>query len=305
MSTSVAWSDWSCGVRVALAAGGDDDLVTARRVVRNLMDAVSDSVSRFRDDSDLARINASAGALVPVRRLTVELTTLALEAARRTRGAVDPTLGAHLVAAGYDDDIEVVRSRVRATTTPLRSSVSWGSVAIDRTLDRVGVPAGVQLDLGAIAKAWTADEAARQVHSRLGIPCLVEIGGDTATAGRPLRPWRIDVAETSAGPAHRVDLTYGGLATSSVLARRWVSDRGPAHHVIDPRTSRPVTGVVRSATVWAPTALAANTWSTAALIWSAGAADRLTAEGVDARLVEQQGQVVTVGAWPSDAEAVA
>ncbi|KQW49358.1 hypothetical protein ASC77_11830 [Nocardioides sp. Root1257] len=304
MSTSTVWSDWSCRVRVTLATGSTDDLATARRVVQQLMAAVSESVSRFRDDSDLAEVNAAGGSLVPVRSLTVELTDIALAAARRTHGAVDPTVGAHLLAAGYDDDIEVVRRRVR-TTTAARAGSDWRSVAVDRRLHRVGVPAGVRLDLGATAKAWTADEAARRVHARLGVATLVEIGGDLAVAGHLARPWRIDVAEVLGGPTYRVDLTHGGLATSSVLARSWVSDRGPEHHVIDPRTARPVTGDLRSATVWAPTAVEANTWSTAALVWGESAADRLSDVGIDARLVDRHGHVVTVGAWPEDTRAVA
>ena len=106
----------------------------------------------------------------------------------------------------------------------------------------------------------------------LGHAVLVEIGGDLAVAGAAVRPWRVDVAEVPGGAAYRVDLTHGGLATSSVLARTWTSDRGHEHHVIDPRTSRPADGPVRTATVWAPTAVAANTWSTAAIVWGDSAA---------------------------------
>jgi thiamine biosynthesis lipoprotein len=85
------------------------------RIVGELMDDVARSASRFRDDSDLARVNRSAGRLVPVGRLTLELVEIALDAARRTDGACDPTIGRALLAAGYDADIRDVRARVTAT----------------------------------------------------------------------------------------------------------------------------------------------------------------------------------------------
>jgi FAD:protein FMN transferase len=303
MSVTTTWRDWSCLVRVTLASGDGRDLLVASDVVQGLMNDVAGAASRFRNDSDLARINAAAGALVPVGPLTVRLVDVALDAARRTDGAVDPTVGAHLVDAGYAVDIDVVRAHPQQGAATSGRRADWTAVSVDRELRRIGVPTGLCLDLGATAKAWTADEAARRVHARLGHPALVEIGGDLAVAGEPQVPWRIDVAEVAGGPAYRVELTRGGLATSSVLGRAWTSSRGSEHHVIDPRTSLPTRGSVRTATVWAHTALAANTWSTAALVAGDRAALHLRAAGVDARLVQTDGRVTALGAWPVDKEA--
>lgn len=305
MSVSRTWQDWSCEVRVTLATGDGTDLVAATRIVEELMGEVSRAASRFREDSDLSRVNAAAGALVPVSSLAISLVDVALDAARRTDGAVDPTVGALLLDAGYVDDIEVVRGAGRAHTRTPQVSADWSAVVIDHELRLVGVPVGVRLDLGATAKAWATDEAARRVHARLGHAVLVGIGGDLAVAGVGESPWHVDVSEVVGGPVHRVDVTYGGLATSSVLSRAWTSDRGAEHHVIDPVTGRPAVGSVRTATVWAPTAVAANTWSTAAIVWGASAALRLCAAGVDARLVSTDGHVSVLGDWPADDEVAA
>ncbi|MEP9361646.1 FAD:protein FMN transferase [Nocardioides sp. CN2-186] len=299
MTVSTVWQDWSCCVRVTLAGGDGSDLVAASGIVRQLMDEVAHAASRFRDDSDLTRVNDAAGALVPVGRLTLDLVDVALDAARLTGGAVDPTVGAHLLGAGYDDDIDHVRSHTHRVGAP-RPSADWQGVTVDHELRRVGVRPGLLLDLGATAKAWTVDEAARRVHARLGHAVLVGIGGDLAVAGATTRPWHVDVSEVMGGPRERVDLTHGGLATSSVLARTWASDRGVQHHVIDPATGSPARGSVRTATVWAPTAVAANTWSTAAIVWGEAAAGRLRDAGIDARLVDTDGRVTTLGTWPSE-----
>jgi thiamine biosynthesis lipoprotein len=132
---------------------------------------------------------------------------------------------------------------------------------------------------------------------------LVEIGGDVAVAGPADEPWRVQVAEVTGGPGQLVGLTHGGLATSSTVARRWRTAVGTAHHVIDPRTGAPADGAVRSATVWAPTCLEANTFSTAAIVWGSSAGARLGLAGIPARLVDGAGAVHRVGAWPDQERA--
>lgn len=305
MTPATGWSDWSCSVRVTLAEGGRAELARAEQIVRALMDDVSLSASRFRTDSDIERVNARPGFLITVRPLTLGLVGVALESARRTRGAVDPSVGRHVLDAGYTDDIAVVRSGPRTTPAEPGARADWTAIKIDRELGRIGVPVGLRLDLGATAKAWTADEASRRVTDALGTACLVGIGGDVAAAGAPAEAWRIDVAEIEGGPACRVDITHGGLATSSTQGRAWTSARGAEHHVIDPATSRPTIGNVRTATVWAPSAVEANTWSTAALVWGDAAERHLAAAGVSARLVSRAGQVKTLGTWPEDRDAAA
>ena len=300
-SSTTTWRDWSCTVLVTTT--GPRQPEAAADVVRDLMADVERAVSRFRPDSDLERVNDGAGRLVAVRPLTFRLVETALRAARLTHGAVDPTLGATLCALGYDADIAVVRGRPASSWAPTHrpGGGRWRSVRLDRTLLRVGIPAGVRLDLGATAKAWTADEAARRVQRRLGGAVLVGIGGDLAAAGRVGRPWRIDVAETEGADAVRVGLSHGGLATSSVTGRRWTAADGAVrHHVVDPRTGLPAAGRWRTASVWAPTALAANVASTWALVDSEAAAGHLTERGLAARLVDREGRVELHGDWPSE-----
>lgn len=304
--TTRTWRDWSCTVRVVV--GHDEDVPTALAdeavaTVRTLMGEVERAVSRFRADSELERVNDAAPRLLPVSPLTLTLVEVALDAARRTDGAVDPTIGSHLLALGYDDDISAVRSSVAAADRSAPRRADWSRVVVDRPLGRVGVPSGMRLDLGATAKAWTADEAARRLAAQLHRPVLVEIGGDLAVAGSAGQPWRVRVAESEDGVGEAVGVTHGGLATSSTTVRRWRSTTGAAHHVVDPATGRPTDGPVRTATVWAESALEANTWSTAALVWGASAAARMELAGVDARLVAHDGAVHRVGAWPKEVPA--
>ncbi len=305
--SELQWRDWSCTVRVVLAdglpAGAPPRRPTAERaewLVRGLMGDVALSVSRFRPDSDLSRVNDTAGRLVPVRRLTLDLVDVALAAARRTQGACDPTIGRQLLAAGYDDDIEILRVRGAAPTAGERGAADWAAVRVHRELGLVGVPTGVALDLGATAKAWTADEAAARLTRTLGVPALVALGGDVSANG-PGPAWPVLVSEHEGGTGAILGLTRGGIATSSTRGRRWATADGEAHHLIDPRSGLPVAGPYRTASVLAGTCVEANALSTAALVWGDEALGRLAP--YPARLVDAAGRVVTTDAWPGTEEA--
>ncbi|TIC79323.1 FAD:protein FMN transferase [Nocardioides sp. GY 10127] len=293
------WTDWSCSVRVTTVDARD--LGVLEPLVRGLMGDVERAVSRFRPDSDLSRVNAAAGHLVPVRPLTLDLVDVALASARHTHGAVDPLLAADLEALGYDADLAVVRRRV----VPLhlgggaregREAGAWRRVRTDHRVGLVGVPSGHGLDLGATAKAWTVDEAVRRGATQLRAPFLVSIGGDLAVHGAPDGGWQLSVEEVEGSGGSTVSLTSGGLATSSTTGRRWAG----VHHLLDPRTGRSASGRYRTASVWAPSCLTANTRST----WLLVDADAATAApGLPTRLVDSRGGVHVRDGWPEESPA--
>ena len=297
MTASAAWQDWSCGIRLAVT---DDVLLEpACRHLAELMGEVEQAVSRFLPGSDVSRVNAAAGRLVPVSRRTVALVDVSLDAAASTNGLVDPTVGKQVIAAGYDADIVSVRDRFVPTRDGVRPRrADWQGVQVDHELSRVGIPRGLALDLGATAKAWTADVAAHAIAATFGTGVLVELGGDVAVAGRTARPWQVLVSERRGEPGEQVGLGSGGLTTSSSAARRWRTDLGEAHHIVDPRTGLPADGPWRTVTVWARSAVEANTASTAAIVLGAEATAFLDELGLAARLVGRDGRVETVGAWP-------
>ncbi|MFB6719403.1 FAD:protein FMN transferase [Kribbella sp. NPDC056345] len=297
MSASRTWTAWSCTVRLTV----DDPAVlgAACGELKALMDRVDKAASRFRPDSELSIVNQRGGAMVPVSRLLVDLVDVSLMAASISGGAVDPTVGAAVIAAGYDNDIETVRRRL-AAPAPLSAAVpGWQHVQLNRKLALLGVPEGAALDLGATAKAWTADRAALVLSKRYGCAVLVEIGGDLCAAGEPAEPWVITVAERAGDPGVLVTLAHGGLTTSTRTSRCWEN----GHHIIDPRTGRPADGPWRTASVWAPTAVRANTFSTALIATGEAAVGRLTLAGHPARMVANDGEVTEVAGWPASTQA--
>lgn len=299
------------GTTAVLVVTGVERLEAARAAVERELALIDRTCSRFREDSDLSRANAHAGSAVRVDRVLIEALEVALRAARITGGDVDPTVGMALELAGYDRDwrlldqapafdpgLEPARPRVRARLRP-----GWRAIEIDRGRSTVRVPAGVKLDLGATAKAWAADRASRAAHEATGVGVLVSLGGDISTGGEaPAGGWQVHVTDDHRSgpdaPGQRIAIWGGGLATSSIVVRRWNHGGATRHHLIDPASGQPAEGPWRTVSVAARDCTDANIASTAALVRGDGALQWLAELGMPARLVCHDGRVVTAGAWP-------
>jgi thiamine biosynthesis lipoprotein len=293
---TVTWSAWSCTVR--LVVSDETVLDEATDDVMTVMARVDSAASRFRNDSDLSWANLNPGRPIAVSRLLIELLDGALTGAQASNGALDPTIGSQLRRAGYDRDIMLVPQESDQPVLPaLPIAANFTDIQVDREMGLLTVPLGAALDLGATAKAQTADLAAAMINKRYGCNVLVEIGGDLAVAGTK-SDWQVTVAERAGNPGQQVTVSRGGVATSTTTVRRWQRGGTELHHIIDPRTGQPAKGPWRTVTVAADSALLANSCSTAAIVLGPDALPWLRTQPVAARLIAQNGQVTTTGGWP-------
>jgi len=300
------------GTTAVVVVTDHDGLDDAVHAVASEIAIVDAACSRFRADSELSAVNAAGGRPVEVSTTFLDALDVAIAAAAVTGGLVDPTVGRAMRLLGYDRDF----GDVDRSGPPLRVTVGavpgWRLIRLDRTARRVTVPAGVELDLGATAKAWCADRAAaRAAEAVPGVGLLVSLGGDIAIAGPPPPDgWPVRLADAhdapTDGPGPVVTLTEGGLATSSTTQRRWQRGDEALHHVIDPATGRPVPSWWRTVSVAASTCAGANVASTAAIILGDGAIEWLESRRLPARLVRDGDgtDVVTLCGWPADTEPV-
>jgi FAD:protein FMN transferase len=297
------------GTTAVVAVAEPSAIDLARELLVADLDAVDRACSRFRHDSELTWVNARAGGPVSVGSLLAQAVRVALDAARMSDGLVDPTLGVQVRAAGYDRTFALVRERGawRVGPGPTRRA-AWQQVELDDEQRLLLVPDGVELDLGATAKAWAADRAARRIAAATGTGALVSLGGDIAVAGPPPDggwPVRIadDHAEPLANPGPVVAISAGGLATSGTAVRRWRTNLGEAHHILDPSSGRPAVTPWRTVSVAAATCVDANVAATAAIVLGESAPSWLAARELPARAVRRDGSVVTVAGWPDEVKA--
>jgi FAD:protein FMN transferase len=300
-------------VSVLVTEPGQRDAAGA--ILRAELAAVDAACSRFREDSELSRLNRANGRQITITHYFADALAAALAAAQATDGDVDPTCGRSLIAIGYDRDFDELRRDAASGPSAGRLTVTgapvagWWLVELDGRRRTARVPRGVLLDLGATAKALAADRAAVRIADALGCGALVNLGGDIRVAGPPPDGgWRIGIADDlapddvpeAAALAQTVVIIDGGLATSSPKVRSWRRGAASLHHIIAPQTGLPARTCWRTASVAAASCVDANAASTAAVIRSERAQGWLNALHLPARLVRHDGTVVIVANWPAE-----
>ena len=119
------------GTTAELAVTDPAALEPARRVLVDELAVVDAACSRFRDDSDLVRVNEGAGRWIPVGHELIEALLVALRVARLTAGAVDPTVGRAMRRLGYDRDFSQVAPTGPAVTVTFSRIPGWQTVEVD------------------------------------------------------------------------------------------------------------------------------------------------------------------------------
>ncbi len=258
-------------------------LTRALRAVEDEFARLEAMLSRFRPESELARLNRERS--IDASDELRELVALALDAREQTGGRFDPTLHDALVAAGYDRTFAELADD-GAETPPASGG---GEVAIHGR--RIELGPNASLDLGGIAKGYAADRCVAWLAAHG--PALVNAGGDLAVSRpRSHGPW--PVAVDVPGHALTLALERGGLATSGRDRRRWRRDGEERHHLIDPRTLRPAEGGPLSVTVAAESATAAEVRAKA-LFLARDAEHEARCSGTAAVIVSNRGETHVVG----------
>lgn len=316
-----AVAEWpALGTLAALAVTDPMALPEACELLTAELAAVDAACSTFRDDSELVAVNAAACQDGPVRvsPLLAEAIGAALRAAEQTGGDVDPVAGPEISVAPGVRAITYAQqagTSMQRAGAPLRfvitATANWRQVRLDEENGLLDLPPGGWLDLGATAKAWTADRAATAIAARLGCGVLISLGGDVAASGEPPHGgWRIRVQDKArpaagrpaaqpAGPAALVSIDSGGLATAGASAVRWRHGGDVLQHILRPRDDGPAVPAWRTASVTAASCAEASAASTAAIIRGSQAIGWLSGLGLPARLVDTAGRVRTVAGWPA------
>lgn len=244
---------------------------TARQFLVAALDwltAFEAKFSRFRPDSILSRINASAGlAWVDVDGETERLLDLAADLHRLTDGILDPTMLPLLRVW----DWKTVHAKLPDKAAIKAAHGLTGFRKIERQPGRVHLPqAGMGLDFGGFGKEYAVDQLVRIAREHGIQDALIDLGRDLyGMGGNGQHPfWHVGL-EDGRFPG----TCWGGLAVSDFAVaasgdgiRRFERHGVRYGHILDPRTGWPVANGVRSVTVLAPTCLQAGIYSTALFV---------------------------------------
>lgn len=286
------WTAWGCVAQVAVTDGSS--LRAARRLVERELADTERAACRFRPDAEIHRLYRAGGRAVTVSPLLAELISVALAAAERTGGDVDPTVAAAVTRLGVGAPAVVhLPTCGRRPGNRFRPAPGWEFVRLAG--HRLQVPPGVTLDLTSTAKALSCDRAARRVADRLGIGVSVALGGNVATAGRsPDGGWIVHLDDHAGRHRGSVRLPAAmALATSDLTG------------MVDPRTGAAVEsgelGVWRTASAIGLSCHEASGYTAAALVRGPSARSWLATLGIPARLITVDDDMVEVAGWSDHA----
>jgi thiamine biosynthesis lipoprotein len=267
------------------APGAPEGSAEAVRRAFGWFDQVERVCSRFDAESELSQLCHRPGEAVPVSELLFSALRFALHVAAASGGAFDPTIGAVVSEAGFNRNYRTGELAVAAGSP----GGSYRDVLLGAGKTTVRLLRPLQLDLGAVAKGLAVDLAARELAAFPGF--AINAGGDVFVRGRNAEggPWRIGVRDPRDfdSLAETFVLDGAALCTSGDYERR--DESTGVHHLFDAR-SRSVVHACASASVIAPTAMAADALATAA--FALGPMDGiafLESQGVEGLIITPDG----------------
>ena len=258
------------GTRVDIVTDAADAALAQAALQKSFteMQRLEALLSRYRADSVVSRISAAAGRqAVPVPPEVMAVLQQAQQVFRTSGGAFDPTVGA-LDGWHFEPGQHAIPSAA-AIQAALRHVDGQGLQLDTRAGTAYLTQPGMALDLGGIAKLPIL-AAGLRVLQREGVAnALLNGGGDVLTAGQLQgRPWRVGLRDPRTPSRLLGVLALEGdaiVASSGDYERGFMQAGRRLHHVLNPRTGWPTTGVPGVALL-AQNLQSVNGWGTALMV---------------------------------------
>jgi FAD:protein FMN transferase len=232
-----AYGDPSAGVPAILEKALDE------------VDRIDRLMSHYKSQSALSQLNrdAAAGAVVADGEL-FDLIARSVDYSRETAGAFDVTVGPLMKAWGFFKGDG--RVPADAELAEVMQRVGYRHIVLDRPSRTIRFDvAGVEIDLGGIAKGYAVDRIVTLLKQHGIASALVSAGGSTVYGlGHPpdQASWNVKVQDplSPAKVAFTVGLKDRALSMAGRSAKTFEANGVVYSHIMDPRTGRPVQGVI-------------------------------------------------------------
>lgn len=221
--------------------------------------------------STISQVNQAAGiAAVAVPEEVLLVLQQALDIAKKTGGAFDPTIGPLVDLWDIGGDNSHVPSQ--EAIDHARSLVDYRLVELNLEQGTVYLPKqGMALDLGGIAKGYAADQLVA-IAQKAGLKRgLFDLGGNIYAFGTKAdgSTWRVgvkDPAQPGGSPALALTVQDRSVVTSGMYERFFEQDGIRYHHILNPATGYPVWNDIQSVTIVSKNSLLADALSTSVFL---------------------------------------
>ncbi len=215
------------------------------------------------ENSEIYAVNGSGE--VTVSGETLELISFMLDMAKRTGGALEPTLYPVVKAWGFTSGENRVPSSDEIQS--LLQNVGYEKVSVSG--NTVTLPVGVMLDTGAVGKGYASDKAAQVLKENGVKSALIDLGGNIVLVGKKPdgEDWKIGVRDPDGdGVVGIISASDCAIVTSGAYERNFTVDGTVYGHIIDPKDGRPVDNDILSVTVIASEGRLCDALSTALFV---------------------------------------
>lgn len=204
-------------------------------------------MSLYKDSSEISRVNAAAGkSPVPVSPEMIEIVEDAARVSELSDGVFDITIGPLVVL--WQMRLKEGKTPTDAEMARVRPLVNYRNIVIDKKSSTLYLrKPGMIMDLGGM-KGYTADRAAAVIRKYGVQNAVIAVAGDIWVLGirDDGKQWRIGVQH----PRDRektlmtLNLSNKYISTSGDYERFVIREKKRYHHIIDPRTGKPSSGVI-------------------------------------------------------------
>ncbi len=252
----------------------DESTVAISEAIENAFgefDRIVKKYTRFNEDSELSNLNRMNGEWVKVSDEFFMLIKYMLTLAKKTKGAFDPTIIDFLEVYGYDKNYDFSKldnpKLNEFVENIAKTRRSFKEIELDAKQKKVKLAKTQRIDLGGVGKGYAIDCAYEKL-AEVADNFLIDAGGDIRVKGKNDKGkwWRAGLlVKDEKGETRNVgevELKDEALACSGSWARRVKQ----FHHIIDPKSGKPVAKKYNTVFVQSPDAITADSWATALFV---------------------------------------
>ncbi|MBP3253688.1 MAG: FAD:protein FMN transferase [Bacteroidales bacterium] len=246
------------------------DSTGIRQGIDKILSQIDNSLSLWNENSVLSRVNRNED--VELDSAFIENFDAAQYFSSLTDGAFDITVGELVRKHGFAE-----KNREKLSANQIDSLLSFtGYKTVKREGNRlIKNDNRTKLDFNAIAQGYTSDNIAQYLHSQNIHSFIVDVGGEVMCGNKKpaagkwsvgiQNPEKLDASFNDASIVN-IYLENESVVTSGNYRKFYVENGVKYSHTIDPKTGRPVTHSLLSASVIANNATTADALATAFMV---------------------------------------
>lgn len=240
-----------------------------QKEIDSVFEAVNKSMSTYRPDSDISRIN-NGDSTVRIDQMFRDVFELSKEINKITNGYFDPTVGGLVNAWGFGPGEEIRMDSLKVDS--LLKLVGFDKVSVTENNRIKKRYPNIYFDFNAIAKGYAIDRLALFLDQKGIQDYLVEVGGEVVAKGENRikeKEWAVGIEDPQVLDSRKlkkiISLKDRALASSGNYRKYRIDPKtGKKYvHTINPKTGYTKNSNVLGASVVASTCATADAYATA------------------------------------------